>query len=197
MTQAPARFGRPCMRYVIDPPPRPVIPVAGEDAVFPVRRIWCVGRNYADHAREMGHDPDREPPFFFAKSAFTLVPGGGELDFPPQTRDLHHEVELAAALAKGGNDISAEGALDLVHGYAVALDMTRRDVQAEAKKLARPWEFAKSFDQSCPVSPIAPAARIGHPKRGRIEATVNGKIQQAGDLSQMIWSVPEAIAFLS
>src|SRR5689334_11225885 len=115
MTQAPARFGRPCMRYVIDPPSQPTIPVAGEDAVFPVRRIWCVGRNYADHAREMGHDPTREPPFFFAKSAYTVVPGGGELPFPSQTQDLHHEIEMVVALGTGGNDITVERALDLVY----------------------------------------------------------------------------------
>lgn len=185
------------MRYVIDAPERPAIPVDGEDAAFPVRRIWCVGRNYADHAREMGHDPTREPPFFFAKAADTTVPGGGTLPFPSQTQDLHHEIEMVVAIGTGGRDIPAERALSHVYGYAVGLDMTRRDIQAEAKKLSRPWELAKSFDHSCPISPIVPAARVGHPSRGRIEVAVNGTVQQSGDLAQMIWTVPETIAFLS
>ncbi|MFT4134008.1 fumarylacetoacetate hydrolase family protein [Labrys sp. (in: a-proteobacteria)] len=184
------------MDYVIEPPPQAFVAVAGEAAVFPVRRIWCVGRNYADHAREMGADPTREPPFFFAKPADAVNPGG-LLPFPSQTSDLHHEIELVVAIGRGGRDISVERALDHVYGYAVGLDMTRRDIQAEAKKLSRPWELAKGFDQSCPIGAIVPAARIGHPDKGRIEATVNGKVQQSGDLSQMIWSVPEAIAYLS
>jgi fumarylpyruvate hydrolase len=185
------------MRYVTEPPLQPAIPVLGEDAAFPVRRIWCVGRNYADHAREMGHDPNREPPFFFAKFADMVVPGGGELPFPSQTRDLHHEIEMVVAIGKGGSDIPPEQALSHVYGYAIGLDMTRRDLQAEAKRLSRPWELAKSFEQSCPISAIAPAAHIGHPKQGHIEVTVNGKVQQTGDLAQMIWSVPEMVSFLS
>ena len=184
------------MDYVIEPAPQPVVAVAGETGVFPVRRIWCVGRNYADHAREMGADPTREPPFFFAKPG-DAVNAGGLLPFPTQTADLHHEIELVAAIGRGGQDVPVERALEHVYGYAVGLDMTRRDIQAEAKKLSRPWELAKGFDQSCPISAIVPAARIGHPDRGRIEVTVNGKVQQSGDLSQMIWSVPEAIAYLS
>jgi fumarylpyruvate hydrolase len=184
------------MRYVIEQPPQAFVPVEGEDAVFPVRRIWCIGRNYADHAREMGHDPDREPPFFFAKPADAVVPGG-MLPFPSQTKDLHHEIEMVVAIGKGGHDIAVERALDHVYGYAVGLDMTRRDIQSEAKKLARPWELSKGFDQSCPISPIRTAAKIGHPTRGRIEVSVNGKVQQTGDLSQMIWNVPESIAYLS
>ena len=184
------------MDYVIEPPPQAFVAVAGETAVFPVRRIWCVGRNYADHAREMGADPTREPPFFFAKPADAVNPGG-LLPFPSQTSDLHHEIELVVAIGQGGRDIPVEQALDHVYGYAVGLDMTRRDIQAEAKKLSRPWELAKGFDQSCPIGAIVPAARIGHPDKGRIEVTVNGKVQQSGDLSQMIWSVPEAIAYLS
>ncbi len=184
------------MSYAVQPPPETTVPVAGEASVYPVRRIWCVGRNYADHAREMGHDPDREPPFFFSKPANAAVPGGS-LPFPGQTKDLHHEVELVVALAKGGKDIPVETALEHVYGYAIGLDMTRRDIQAEAKKLGRPWELAKGFDQSCPISPIVPAARIGHPTQGKIEITVNGKVQQTGDMNQMIWSVPEAIAYLS
>ena len=185
------------MRFVIPSPDLPVIPVVGEDAVFPVRRIWCIGRNYADHAREMGHDPDREPPFFFAKPADAVVPGGGTLPFPRATEDLHHEVELVVAIGTGGQDIAESEALAHVYGYAVGLDMTRRDIQAEAKQLARPWDLAKGFDQSCPISPIMPAARIGHPAKGRIEVSLNGTVRQSGDLGQMIWSVPEAIAFLS
>lgn len=184
------------MDYVIEPPPQAFVAVAGEAAVFPVRRIWCVGRNYADHAREMGADPTREPPFFFDKPADAVNPGG-LLPFPSQTSDLHHEIELVVAIGRGGRDMPVERALDHVYGYAVGLDMTRRDIQAEAKKLSRPWELAKGFDQSCPIGAIVPAARIGHPDKGRIEATVNGKVQQSGDLSQMIWSVPEAIAYLS
>jgi len=184
------------VHYVITPPPQPTVPVKGTDRVFPVRRIWCVGRNYADHAREMGHDPNREPPFFFAKPADAVTPGG-QLPFPSQTKDLHHEIELVVAIGKSGRDISADAALSHVYGYAVGLDMTRRDIQAEAKKLARPWELAKGFDQSCPISPIVPAAQIGHPDKGKIEVTVNGRVQQTGDLDQMIWPVPDAIAFLS
>jgi len=182
--------------YVIQPAPETTIPVRGEAGVFPVRRIWCVGRNYADHAREMGHDPDREPPFFFSKPANAAVPGG-TLPFPGQTKDFHHEVELVAALAKGGKDIPQDQALDCVYGYAIGLDMTRRDIQAEAKKMGRPWELSKGFDQSCPISEIVPASVIGHPTQGKIEVTVNGRVQQTGDMNQMIWSLPEAIAYLS
>ncbi len=185
------------MRSVIEPPPPPSVPVRGEDAVFPVRRIWCVGRNYADHAREMGHDPDREPPFFFAKFPDAVVPGGGDLPFPSLTQDLHHEVELVVAIGRQGADIPAGRAHAHVYGYAVGLDMTRRDLQAEAKKLSRPWALAKSFDQSCPIGEIVPASRIGHPERGRIEVAVNGEVRQSGDLGQMIWPVPDIIAYLS
>jgi fumarylpyruvate hydrolase len=184
------------MRYVIEPPAQAYVPVEGEDAAFPVRRIWCIGRNYAAHAREMGHDPDREPPFFFAKPADAVTPGG-TLPFPSQTKDLHHEIEMVVAISKGGHDIAVERALDHVYGYAIGLDMTRRDIQDGAKKLARPWELAKGFDQSCPISPIRKVSKVGHPTHGRIEVTVNGKVQQTGDLSQMIWSVPESIAYLS
>jgi fumarylpyruvate hydrolase len=185
------------MRYVIEPPAVVAIPVSGEAAAFPVRRVWCVGRNYAAHAREMGHDPDREPPFFFAKPANAVVAGGGELPFPDQTNDLHHEIELVAALGRGGANVGAAEALDLIYGYAVGLDMTLRDVQAEAKKLGRPWDLSKGFDRSCPISPVVPAARIGHPDTGRIEVAVNGEVRQSGDLNQMIWSVAEALSYLS
>ncbi len=174
----------------------PTIPVE-DGSAFPVRRIWCVGQNYADHAREMGSDPDRAPPFFFAKHADAVVPGGGQLDFPVQTASLHHEVELVAAIGQGGRDIKPAMALAHVFGYAVGLDMTRRDLQAEAKRLGRPWEFGKSFDQSCPIGTLMPTTRIDHPTAGAITLTVNGEVRQSGDLSQMIWPVPDAIAFLS
>ncbi len=185
------------MRFAIPAPAVPTVPVAGEDSVFPVRRIWCVGRNYADHAREMGHDPNREPPFFFSKPADAVVPGGGTLPFPSLTRDLHHEIELVAAIGKPGENVAVENALDLVWGYAVGLDMTRRDLQGEAKKLQRPWEIGKAFDRSAPISAIVPATRIGHPDKGAIWLKVNGTIRQQGDLNQQIWSVAEAIAHLS
>ncbi|WP_114377245.1 fumarylacetoacetate hydrolase family protein [Elioraea thermophila] len=185
------------MAYLFDPPPQPALPVFGTDLLFPVRRIWCVGRNYAEHAREMGHDPDREPPFFFAKPADAIVASGSTIPFPMATEDLHHEIELVVAIGQGGVAIDAERALDHVFGYAVGLDMTRRDRQAEAKRLARPWEMGKAFDRSAPMSAIAPASRIGHPVRGAIVLAVNGEIRQAGDLAQQIWSVAETIAHLS
>ena len=184
--------------YVIDPPSQPVVPVAGEDAgFFPVRRIYCVGRNYAEHAREMGHDPDRDPPFFFSKPADALVIAGADAPYPPATRDLHHEIELVVAIGREASAIEASAALDHIWGYAAGIDLTRRDLQAEAKKLGRPWEMAKGFDASAPIGEIAPASRIGHPASGRIELNVNGFSRQLGDIADMIWSVPEAIAHLS
>lgn len=185
------------MQYVIEAPQPATVPVEGETAVFPVRRIWCVGRNYADHAREMGHDPDREPPFFFAKPATAVVPGGGSLPFPVQTKDLHHEIELVVAIGTGGKEIEAENALDHVFGYTVGIDMTRRDLQGVAKEMRRPWEAGKSFDHAAPCSAIVPAADIGHPKSGRIWLAVNGEIRQDGDLAQQIWRVAESIAHLT
>ncbi|HET8727775.1 MAG TPA: fumarylacetoacetate hydrolase family protein [Alphaproteobacteria bacterium] len=185
------------MDYAIPAPPQAVVPVAGGDAGFPVRRIYCVGRNYAEHAREMGHDPDREPPFFFMKPADAVVRDGSTVAYPPATRNLHHEIELVVAIGKGGRDIPAERALDYVYGYAVGLDMTRRDLQGEAKKLGRPWDMGKGFDQSAPISAIRPAAEIGHPSRGAIWVKVNGETRQQSDLAQQIWNVPETIAYLS
>jgi fumarylpyruvate hydrolase len=185
------------MQYVIEASPRPVIDVAGLDAKFPVRRIWCIGRNYADHAREMGHDPTREAPFFFQKPSDAVLPSGSTIPFPAKTKDLHHEIELVVCIGKGGRDIAVERALDHVYGYALGLDMTRRDLQSEAKKAQRPWELGKSFDQSCPISPVQPASRIGHPKSGAIVLRVNGVVKQSGDLNQQIWQVDEAISFLS
>jgi fumarylpyruvate hydrolase len=175
----------------------PTIPVQGAASPFPVRRIWCVGQNYAEHAREMGGDPDRAPPFFFAKPGDAVVPGGGTLVFPPETASLHHEVELVVAIGIGGRAIDPVQALDHVYGYAVGLDMTRRDLQAEAKRLGRPWALAKGFDQSCPIGTIVPASSGFDPLKGAITLTVNGVLRQSGDLSQMIWTVAEAIAFLS
>jgi fumarylpyruvate hydrolase len=182
--------------YAIAAPPVTTVAVAGMDAVFPVARVFCVGRNYAEHSIEMGHDPDREPPFFFMKPADAVVPPG-RLPFPTGTRELHHEIELVVALAEGGRDIPAERALDHVFGYAVGLDMTRRDLQAEAKKAGRPWDMAKGFDQSAPTGSIRTVDDIGHPVRGAIWLRINGEPRQAGDLDQQIWTVPETISIVS
>jgi len=180
------------------PLPQPVLlPVEGTAETFPVRRVYCVGRNYADHAIEMGHDPSREPPFFFQKNAENLVAEGHDFPYPPLSSDVHFEVECVLALKAGGQDIPAEEALDCIYGYAVGIDFTRRDLQAEAKKLGRPWEVAKAFEYSAPVSPIVPAAKLGHPSAGRIWLELNGKRAQDGDLNQMIWKVPEIITELS
>ena len=181
--------------YVIPAPPRAYVPVAG-GAKFPVRRIFCVGRNYADHAREMGHDPNREPPFFFMKPADALVIGGAPTPYPVATADLHHEIELVVALGQGGRSIAAADALSHVWGYAVGLDLTRRDLQEVAKQAARPWDMAKGFDASAPVGDLVPAAGVD-PTRGRIALSVNGALRQQGDLAQMIWPVADAIACLS
>jgi fumarylpyruvate hydrolase len=184
-------------KYVIPAPPQPAIPVAGSDGLFPVRRIWCVGRNYADHAREMGHDPNREPPFFFQKPTDSIVQNGASIEYPPMTKDLQHEIELVVAIGKGGRNIPVERALGHVFGYGVGLDMTRRDLQTDAKKLQRPWEMGKSFDESCPVTALVPVSLAGHPTRGAIWVKVNGQVKQSGDLNQQIWQVDEAVAFLS
>ena len=183
-------------RFAIDPPPQAVIPIRGSDALFPVRRIYCIGRNYAAHAVEMGHDPDREPPFFFQKNP-DAVDASGAFPYPPKTTEVHHEIEMAVALGAGGADIPAARALDHVWGYGVALDMTRRDLQGEAKRSGRPWEIGKAFERSAPISPLVPAAEIGHPAAGAVTLTVNGALRQRGDLNQMIWRTPEMIAFLS
>ncbi|MBV9784432.1 MAG: fumarylacetoacetate hydrolase family protein [Acidisphaera sp.] len=182
--------------YAIDPPAQAFVPVAGGGA-FPVRRVFCVGRNYAEHAREMGSDPDREPPFFFMKPADALLLGGAELPYPPMTKDLHHEMELVVAIGRGGADIAEAEALDHVWGYAAGLDMTRRDLQGQAKKEGKPWDMGKGFDHSAPIGDMVPASRIGHPSRGTIELGVNGTVRQTSDLSKMIWNVPETIAYLS
>ncbi len=180
---------------VIPLPPIAYVPVRG-GGIFPVRRIFCVGRNYADHAREMGHDPDREPPFFFTKPADAVLTGGADMPYPTECADLHHEIELVVALGAGGENISRNDALLLVWGYGVGLDMTRRDMQAIAKKMGRRWDMAKGFDYSAPMGDLVAAGRID-PSRGTIELKVNGAVRQSSDLSNMIWNVPETIAYLS
>jgi fumarylpyruvate hydrolase len=182
--------------FVIAPPAIVALPVAGGAARFPVRRVYCIGRNYAAHAVEMGHDPDREPPFFFQKNPDNLDPSG-EFPYPPQSADVHHEVELAVALGNGGSDVPVERAMELVWGYAVALDMTRRDIQDEAKRLKRPWETSKAFERSAPIGLLVPASGFREPSSGAISLSVNGELRQSGDLDQMIWKVPEMIAYLS
>ena len=175
----------------------PSIPVAGESGRFPVRRIYCVGRNYAAHTREMGGDPTREDPFFFMKPADAIVMEGATLPYPQATKNLHHEIELVVALKGGGANVPPDRVMDLVYGYATGLDMTRRDLQNSAKAGGKPWDMGKGFDRSAPITAIQPAARIGHPSKGAIWVKVNGKTKQSGDLSDMIWSVPETLAYLS
>jgi fumarylpyruvate hydrolase len=185
------------VKYVIEIGPQPSLPVAGSDARFPVGRIYCVGRNYADHAREMGHDPDREPPFFFMKAANSIVQNNSTIAYPVGTKDVHHEIEMVVAIGKGGKNIAVDRALDHVWGYGVGLDMTRRDIQGEAKKLGRPWEMGKSFDESAPVTALRPVSEAGHPAKGAITLKVNGQLKQQGDLAMQIWDVAEQIAYLS
>ena len=175
----------------------PSAEIAGRAARFPVRRIFCVGKNYADHAREMGGDPTREPPFFFSKPADALVPGDADIAMPPRTANLHHEIELVVALAKGGANIASDAAADCIFGYAVGNDLTRRDLQADAKAGGRPWDMAKGFDRSAILSPIRPAAEIGHPSSARIWLSVGGEVRQDGDIAAMIWPVADIIAELS
>lgn len=183
--------------YVIDPPAQASVAVVGTNARFPVRRIFCVGRNYAAHAREMGQNPDREPPFFFTKPADAVVDSGVEIPYPALTNNLHHEVELVVAIGRGGSRISAERALSHVWGYAVGIDLTRRDVQDVAKSLSRPWDWAKAFDQSAPCGPLVKASEIGHPSSGIIWLDVNGERRQQGDLSELIWPVADVISLCS
>ena len=175
----------------------PGVAIAGSERRFPVHRIYCVGLNYADHVREFGRDPERSPPIFFMKPADAVVANEEEVPFPPATSNFQHEIELVVALAKGGRDVPVERALDLVYGYAVGLDMTRRDVQGEAKKLGRPWDMGKGFDQSAPCAPISPVSKVGHIGKGAIWLKVNGEMRQKGDINQLIWSVAETIAYLS
>jgi fumarylpyruvate hydrolase len=181
--------------FVIAPPPTITVPVAG-GSLFPVRRIFCVGRNYAAHARELGND-ERDPPFFFTKPADAVVTHGAATPYPPATSNLHHEMELVVAIARGGANIPASDALTHVFGYAAGLDLTRRDLQDEAKAARRPWDMSKAFDASAPIGEIVPAAQIGHPASGAITLRVNGQARQSGDLADQIWPVPEIIAALS
>lgn len=182
--------------YVIAPPPQPAIPVAG-GGLYPVRRIYCVGRNYAEHAREMGHDPNAEPPFFFSKPADALVINGADSPYPPQTDNYHHEIELVAAIGTGGKNIAVADAMSHVWGYAVGIDLTRRDLQAWAKKGAKPWEVAKGFDHSAPIGTLVPAKGIAAPLTGAIELRVNGETRQSADIADMTWDVAHVIAELS
>ena len=184
------------MNYVFPPAAQVVLPVVGGDAVFPVRRVYCVGQNYSEHVTEMGGDT-RQPPFFFSKPADALVPGGGDVAYPPMTDKLQHEVELVVALARGGANISPDQALGCVFGYAIGFDMTRRDLQAQAKGKGQPWDMSKGYDQSGPISAVSPVKEGGHPVNGAIWLKVNGELRQSGNIAQMTWKVAEVIANLS
>jgi fumarylpyruvate hydrolase len=184
------------MTYLFPPHPQPSLPIKGSDKLFPVHRIYCIGRNYAEHAREMGGNPDREPPFFFQKNPDNLVTSG-RFPYPPQTHNLHFEIELVVALKSGGVNISKADAINHVYGYAVGLDMTRRDLQDVAKKMGRPWEVSKAFEQSAPITSLLAADEIGHPKKGAIWLDVNGTRRQTGDLNQMVWDITSQIEVLS
>jgi fumarylpyruvate hydrolase len=184
------------MTYVFAPPPVPAVPIVGSDKLFPVHRIYCVGRNYAEHAREMGFDPDKEPPFFFQKNPDNLVLDG-KFPYPSASKDVHWEIELVVALKSGGVDIEPGHALEHVYGYAIGLDMTRRDLQGEMKKRGRPWEVGKAFEHSAPCTAIWPADKTGHPRMGAVWLEVNGERRQTGDISEMIWDIPSQIAYLS
>lgn len=183
--------------FVFPPPPVPSVAIAGESARFPVRRIFCVGRNYEAHAREMGKDPNREPPFFFTKPADAVVDSGAVIAYPPETRNLHHEIELVVGIGTGGAEIAVARALDHVWGYGVGVDLTRRDLQNAAKDLGRPWDWGKAFDASAPCGPLRRARDIGHPTRGRVWLSVNGALRQEGDLGELIWPVADIVAIAS
>jgi len=184
------------MIYAFPPMAQPTLPIQGSDKFFPIHRIYCVGRNYADHAVEMGHDPNKEPPFFFQKNPDN-VRTDGRFPYPSASTDVHFEIELVVALKSGGVDIKPAAAMQHVFGYAVGIDMTRRDLQAEAKRLQRPWEVGKAFENSAPCSALVLARQLENPKAGAIWLEVNGERRQSGDLSQMIWDIPHQIAFLS
>ncbi len=187
--------------FIFPPPPCPSVAIAQDARRFPVRRIFCIALNYAAHAREMGKEPANggsgEPLVFFSKPADALVESGATIPYPTLTHNLHHEIELVAALARGGADIPVEQALDCVFGYAAGIDLTRRDLQTAARNAGRPWDMSKGFDHSAPIGAIRPVSEIGHPTRGRIALSVNGVLRQAGELGDLIWSVPEIIAALS
>ena len=185
------------MGYVIAPVPQATVEVRGTADRYPVHRIYCVGRNYADHAREMGGDPEREPPFFFMKPADAVVPSGATIPYPPRTANFHHELELVIAIGKGGHNIPVDRALDHVYGYAVGNDFTRRDLQTAMRNVGRPWDVSKGFDRAAAIGSIRPVAAGGHVLSGRMYLKVNGETRQDSDVSQMIWSVPEIVAELS
>jgi len=188
------------MKYAVPPPPAYTLMIAGSDEAFPVNRVFCVGRNYAAHAREMGKDPDREPPFFFMKPACAVVAvseQGVDIPYPPMTGNFHHEIELVVTIGKGGNNIPEAQALEYVHGYAVGLDMTRRDLQLDARDKGRPWEFGKSFAGSAPIGSVHTVASVGHLSSAPISLTVNDQPRQSSDIAKLIWSVAESIAYLS
>ena len=184
------------MNYVIDKPAQPFLKVKNLTDVFPVRRIYCIGRNYADHAIEMGFDPNKEPPFFFQKNNSNIVIDG-KFPYPTQTKDVHHELEMVVALKSGGTDISLEKASDYIYGYAVGLDMTRRDLQGVAKKMGRPWEIGKAFEKSAPIGVLSKIEETGKLDEGKIVLKLNGKMKQEGNLNMMIWKVSEIISHLS
>ena len=183
-------------KFVFETPAVTALPVTGTDAMFPVRRVYCIGRNYAAHAIEMGHDPDKEDPFFFQKNPNNLDVTG-EFPYPAESSDVHHEAEMLVALKSGGSDILLNDALDHVFGYGLSLDMTRRDLQGIQKKMGRPWEIGKAFERSAPCGPLHPVSAVGHPDRGAMMLTVNGAVRQEADLNQMIWKVSEMISYLS
>lgn len=185
------------MDYIFPPQAQTALPIRGSNKLFPVNRVYCVGRNYAAHAIEMGHDPDKEPPFFFQKNPDNILLEGKDFPYPPMTGDVHHEIEMVVALKSGGSNIPADKALDCVFGYGVSLDMTRRDLQGQMKKLGRPWEIGKAFEHSAPCSELVPADEIGHPQEGTVWLKINGETRQEGDLNQLIWKIPEMISYLS
>jgi len=185
------------MSFIFPPQPQTVLPIRGKDEMFPVNRVYCVGRNYAAHAIEMGHDPDKEPPFFFQKNPDNILVAGNDFPYPEMTQDVHHEIEMVVALKAGGTNIAVDDAMDCVYGYGVSLDMTRRDLQGEMKKLGRPWEIGKAFEHSAPCSELVSAEDIGHPIDGKVWLKTNGELRQEGDLNQLIWKVPEMISYLS
>lgn len=183
--------------FVFPPPPQPSVAIAGSEQRFPVRRIFCVGRNYAAHAREMGNDPDREPPFFFTKPADAVVNSGATVPYPPLTSNLHHEIELVVAIGKGGSDIGRDAAKSHVWGYGVGIDLTRRDLQEDAKATRRPWDWSKGFDLSAPCGPLSPASRVGDLSSLRIWLSVNGVMRQDATLAELIWPVDDIVASCS
>jgi fumarylpyruvate hydrolase len=183
--------------FVFPPAQQPSVAVADSESRFPIRRVFCVGRNYEAHAREMGNDPTREPPFFFMKPADAVIAASGVVPYPPLTDDMHHEVEMVVAIGKAGVRVHRDAALDLVWGYGVGVDLTRRDLQAVAKKMSRPWDWAKGFDASAPCGPLVPVGKTGHPRAGGISLSVNGETRQQGNLNELIWPVADVIAYIS